>query len=245
MKSTSPHAQEPPPVTRRHALFLDFDGTLTDIQDDPDTVRLPEAGPQVLSRLHEELGGAVAVISGRGVGDLAGRVPGSVWRVGGHGMDVCPPGAPPPRNTAAAPQALVEAFQGAAASSPGARLEIKGAVLAMHYRASPEIGPQLFDRLCALIDPFPDYRLQHGKMVIEAKPAAADKGKAVAALLRRPPFVGRTPVVVGDDVTDEDAMAAAVEAGGWAVKVGDGPSRAQHRLASPGAVWRWLEGALA
>ena len=48
------------------------------------------------------------------------------------------------------------------------------------------------------------------------------------------------PVFVGDDRTDEYGFAAVARAGGWAVKVGRGPTRARYRLPDVAAVRRWL-----
>ena len=84
-----------PRLTDRHALFLDFDGTLAPIQDDADTVRLPDGLADSLARLQDYLGGAIIIISGRDIRDLSSRVPGSLWRAGGHGLEICAPGEAP------------------------------------------------------------------------------------------------------------------------------------------------------
>ncbi|MEL7029644.1 MAG: trehalose-phosphatase, partial [Pseudomonadota bacterium] len=76
--------------------------------------------------------------------------------------------------------------------------------------------------------------------VVEAKPKSANKGEAVRRLMAQPPFEGRTPVMVGDDATDEDGFAVVAEFGGVSVKVGAGASIAAHRLASVDDVARWL-----
>ena len=77
-------------------------------------------------------------------------------------------------------------------------------------------------------------------MVIELKPDDANKGKALRAMCAKPLFEGRVPVMVGDDTTDEDAMQAAAELGGYGIKVGDGASCAAYRLDTPDSVWRWI-----
>ncbi|PQA85811.1 trehalose-phosphatase [Hyphococcus luteus] len=238
-----PPLPEPPLPGPGDALFLDFDGTLTALRDDPDAVWLPDGGAAVLTALSGKLGGALAVISGRGIVDLAKRAPAGLWRIGGHGLDICAPGEDPAGAAHAAPALLVNALKRLAADTSGARLEEKGGVLALHYRAAPEAGEALAAAMTEILRDIDGYRLQSGKMVLEAKPFGAHKGRALAAMMENPPFAGRTPVMVGDDATDEDAIAFAIDAGGEGVKVGPGESRARFRLSGPADVWRWLEAA--
>ena len=63
------------------------------------------------------------------------------------------------------------------------------------------------------------FALLAAKMAWEVRPAGTDKGVAVRGLMRLPPFAGRLPVFVGDDVTDEDGIAAARELGGVGLMV--------------------------
>ncbi|MFN7001206.1 MAG: trehalose-phosphatase [Elioraea tepidiphila] len=70
-------------------------------------------------------------------------------------------------------------------------------------------------------------------MAWEVKPRAADKGTAVAALMARAPFRGRMPVFIGDDVTDEAAIAAAERHGGVGLRV-------EESFGDPAGVRAWL-----
>jgi trehalose 6-phosphate phosphatase len=79
-------------------------------------------------------------------------------------------------------------------------------------------------------------------MVVELRPAGADKGDAVRALMKLDPFTGSRPVFLGDDLTDEHAFEAVAAMGGAGVLVG--PQRAtaaRYRLPSVAAVGDWLE----
>ena len=82
--------------------------------------------------------------------------------------------------------------------------------------------------------------LQPGKCVFELG-TRASKGEVIRAFMEEVPFAGRTPVFVGDDLTDEAGFAAVNALGGRSIKVGEGPSEARERLPSVHAVGGWLE----
>jgi trehalose 6-phosphate phosphatase len=222
------------------ALFFDLDGTLADIGPDPDAIALPAETAAALGRIAARLGGAVALVSGRGLADLAARSPDSVWRAGHHGMltaapgEALPPAPPPPH------PAVLAVLEPHAAARPGVRLELKGPVVAVHFRAAPEAGPACIEAAREAAAAAPDHVHQAGKMVVEVKPAAANKGAALRALAERAPFAGRRPVMFGDDTTDEDAIRVALALGGIGVKVGEGATAATLRAPDPAAVRAWL-----
>ena len=86
----------------------------------------------------------------------------------------------------------------------------------------------------------PHFAVQGGKLIWEIKPDGRDKGTAILEYMAEPPFAGRVPVFVGDDLTDEYGFVAATHLGGWAVKVGRGQTRARFRLPNVAAVRQWL-----
>jgi trehalose 6-phosphate phosphatase len=221
------------------ALLLDFDGTLAEIGPDPDAIRLTEQTRRDLVDLAICLGGALAILSGRDLRDLARRTPAEVWRLGAHGLDVLPPGAEPLPSDSRPPDALLAVLDDVA-GRPGVRLEIKGPIVAVHYRAAPEAESACLTAAEMAAQRVPGHVMQAGKMVVEIKPASANKGTALRRLATIVPFVGRRPVMLGDDATDEDAMRAAIALGGTAVKVGQGASVAALRAPDPQAVRDWL-----
>jgi trehalose 6-phosphate phosphatase len=83
-------------------------------------------------------------------------------------------------------------------------------------------------------------KLIDGKMVVEIVPVEADKGRAVLSFLDEPPFIGRRPVYIGDDVSDEAAFKAALQLGGVAIKIGRGRTAAQYRATDNADILRWL-----
>lgn len=225
----------PPPD--RAALLLDMDGTLLDIAPTPDLVRVPAGLAQALSRVREALGGALAIITGRPIEQVDGLFPAVPYAVAGEhggairpapGAEIIRPGLPvPPAHWAIEAAKLVEAH-------PGALLEQKQRGFVLHFRAVPQAGPALLAAAEALVGPHVDqFQIMPAAMAWEIRPRGADKGTAVQALCAEAPFAGRSPVFIGDDVTDEDAIAAARTLGGAGMRV-------DEAFGSPEGVRRWL-----
>lgn len=227
------------------ALFLDFDGTLVDIAPRPEAVVVPEGLIETLRRLHDGLGGAVAVISGRPIGQIDSFLhPLRLPAAGVHGAE---------RRRADGSLALlqtpglerVEAVaQNLAREHAGLQVEHKRGSLALHYRQAPALEALCVAAMQAAVDASEGLALLRGKMVAEAKPSGTSKGHAIEAFLQEPPFAGRTPVFIGDDVTDEVGFATVQRLGGLGVKVGEGASVASHRMANPVEMREELQRAL-
>ena len=78
-------------------------------------------------------------------------------------------------------------------------------------------------------------------MVLEVKPKGSTKGTVVEQFLTEPPFVGRIPVFIGDDVTDEDGFLVVNRLGGISIQIGTRlPTDATSRIASVTDLHRWL-----
>jgi trehalose 6-phosphate phosphatase len=243
-------ASSAPPLLdpRRHALFLDLDGTLVDIEERPGDVVAGGALRVLLRRVCEAAGGAVALITGRTITDADRILGGVISAIAGvHGLEHRINGKLNRDHAAAAElnAALEDVRELVEAGVLQAQIEEKGASVALHYRHAPEIEQDV--RACAAqIAARHRLRTLPGKMVIEIVAGAHTKGGAVEAFMREAPFKGRIPVAVGDDVTDEDAFAAVARAGGFAIRVGESrSSSAAYRLATPAAVHAWLEASLA
>jgi len=225
-------------------LFLDFDGTLVELCEDPRDVR-PEARlVELLGALRVAVDGALAIVSGRLIDDLDRMLhPLRLPAAGLHGLERrdaqgrrrLAPAAP-----AGALHALRPALRQLVTAHPGLYLEDKSASLAVHYRRAPELEERVQRVLEALAARLaPEFELMHGDKVLEIKPASLDKAAAVEGFMREAPFSGRLPVYVGDDFTDCDGFGAVRRHDGMTVAVGDRIT-AQWRLPDPAAVRAWL-----
>ena len=216
------------------ALFLDFDGTVVDIAPRPDAVHVPEPLIGHLRWLHEYLGGAVALISGRPIEQIdAFLKPLALPAAGVHGAErrgadgkVVLLSTHPLEVVEAAALALVR-------QDSRLRVETKRGSVALHYRQAPERESECIAAMQRAVEDSPGLTLLRGKMVVEAKPGGASKGAAIEAFMAEPPFAGRTPVFVGDDITDEVGFATVQRMKGLGVKVGDGATVAWQRIGSP------------
>jgi len=233
----------PPAIADDWALFLDVDGTLLDFSDTPAGVRVPPGLVEALGRLQRRLQGALALVSGRSLAQLDDLfAPLHLPAAGLHGLERRHAGD---RVDAPAPAVPLEQLRDNAraltARYPGAVVEDKGATLALHWRGNPEAAAPFRGLAGAALPWLHEYRLQHGNQVVELRPSGGDKGTAIAAMLDEPPFAGRTPVFVGDDLTDEHGFEVVLGHGGLAVLVGGRrPSIARHGLGDPAAVFEWL-----
>ena len=216
------------------ALFLDFDGTLVDIADQPHDVQVPHGLVQTLGSLNDSLGGAVAVISGRPISQIDDFLrPLKLAAAGVHGAERRSASGELTLLHAPALDVVEHAARKLAASNAGLLVESKRGSLALHYRQAPELEALCLSTMQDAVRESSGLTLLQGKMVVEAKPSGATKGGAIEQFLGEPPFAGRTPLFVGDDITDEAGFASVQRLGGMGVKVGDGPTVARQRIATP------------
>jgi len=228
------------------ALFLDFDGTLVDIAPEPGAVVVHCSLVPTLTSLQQYLGGAVAVVSGRPIREIDQYLaPLQLPVAGVHGAERRGADGDVDRSPASPLEVVLEAATGLALRHPELLVEDKGTSLALHYRRAPHLEQACLDVMEQAVAQSPGLALLRGKMVVEAKPVGASKGTAIEAFLREAPFIGRTPVFVGDDVTDEVGFSTVQRLGGLGVKVGEGPTVAWQRLQHPGALRLEFERAVA
>ena len=244
---TTPVSALPLPAQgERWSLFLDFDGTLAELAETPDGVRVDPELPTTLRALHRSFGGALAVVSGRSIAQLdAFLAPARLPAAGMHGLErrgeygVCGPGEDFVRALAPLRAALAAMVE----DDPRLVVEDKGPSLVLHYRRAPEREEECRQAITKLLEGGPEpsqFRVVLGKRMVEAVPAGSNKGTAIRDFTRETPFAGRRPVFAGDDLTDEDGFAMVAELSGLGIKVGEGPTCAPYRAASVGELVEWL-----
>lgn len=226
-----------PPVADQPLFFIDYDGTLAPIVDDPMAAYPHPGAPPLLRALNERF--PLWIITGRNLQDLDVLLDLSLPAIGLHGAQKGQIGGTIQR---LAPDDAVDALQRLRQTVPtgeGVQIEEKDTAFAIHYRAA-EDEEEARSRIETWARTVPDFlEAIWGKKVMELRPKGMSKGTAVRALAEEHPE--HTPVYLGDDVTDEDAFEALQDLrDAITIKVGAGETTADYRLADPDAVVDYL-----
>ncbi len=255
-----PTEQPPPPVDearqrlraahaakQRIGLFLDYDGTLREIVNDPAAARPTDELREVLALLARQPHVTVTLISGRTQEDLetfVGDTPFGL--IAEHGAALRRPGSRQweqlDENTDYGwKREIHKLLDLYAASTPGSFVEEKRTGLVWHYRkADPEFGrwkaSELTEELTSLLANEP-VQIRHGRKIVEVASAHVTKGRAVSYLLSEQTF--DLVLTAGDDVTDESMFALEVP-GLITIKIGEADTRARYRIATPADLRRLL-----
>lgn len=236
----------------RLIVLSDFDGTLAEFDIDPTLPRIRSDALAALVAVSSLSHVTLGLVSGRRVADLARRVPlgSEVYMAGLHGLEIAI-GERQWRHDAVAAalpaaSALGVALAPVVDAEPGARLESKGAAVAVHVRGvRPEARALVLEAADRAAAPWVEagtLRRLAGAHVQEYLPAAAwNKGDAVRWIaddVARRTDAPAWVVYFGDDHTDEDAFRAVDD--GFSVVVGRRPSVARFRLDTTADVARAL-----
>jgi trehalose 6-phosphate phosphatase len=227
------------------ALLFDIDGTLIDLAPTPDGIFIPPDLPPRLEELWRRTSGALALVSGRMISDIDQIMkPVRLPAVGGHGVEMRPLSDGEVRAVAVKPldAHLKKRFTAIAHFSPGILIEDKGYSLAIHYRLAPQAERYIFDAVAAIRADLPEAPIEilNGKFVVEIKHEGFSKATAVRELMTQPPFLGRRPIFLGDDVTDETVFAIMADINGIAYSVGRKAQGVAGHFDSPHDVRMWL-----
>jgi trehalose 6-phosphate phosphatase len=236
--------KHPPPILDpvRHALFLDFDGSLVDFAMRPDEIVVRPETIHVLERLFRRFGGALAIVTGRHIADVEEHLaPLKIPASGVHGVEFR--SKPDEIRIAPISEELEEVRRRLADAVPRhdpVYVEDKGEAFVLHFRQHPDQEARAGRIAEEVVEGLDTLQAVKGHAIFEIRQRDITKANAVRRFMRRPPFHGRTPVFVGDDVTDEDGMREAAAEGGFGVKIGPGRTFAAYRLPDTSAVHNWL-----
>jgi trehalose 6-phosphate phosphatase len=231
-------------IAEHCAIFLDFDGTLTDLQRRPDQVVVDGGLLYLLDDLYVATAGATAVISGRSIENLdAMLTPLRLPVAGIHGaqrrgadgiIQKCTIPSTVCWQTRMSLRMRLRRYK-------GLFIEDKGCAFAVHYRGAVSLS---LPRLRAELDSLAaasggTFEVLEGAEVLELRPRACNKGAALERFMTEAPFAGRLPIYIGDDQTDLAGFEAVGRVKGIAIAVGS-RVRAPWWLPDPAAVRSWL-----
>jgi trehalose 6-phosphate phosphatase len=235
-------------ITEHCAIFLDFDGTLTNLARRPDQVVVDGGLLYLLDELYVATAGATAVVSGRSIEDLDAMLRPLCLPVAGiHGAQrrqadgtvrKCTIPATVVWQTRMSLRMRLRRFA-------GLFIEDKGCAFAVHYRGALALSlPRLRAELDALAAGSRGmFEVLEGAEILELRPRACNKGAALASFMSEAPFAGRFPIYIGDDQTDMAGFEAVARAGGMGIAVGSRVT-APWWLPDPAAVRSWLRSCL-
>ncbi|KAJ4744782.1 Trehalose 6-phosphate phosphatase [Rhynchospora pubera] len=242
-------------------MFLDYDGTLSPIVDDPDSAFMSDTMRKAVRSVARYF--PTAIVSGRCRDKVYNFVRlAELYYAGSHGMDIKGP-AKGHKYTKAKAKAVL--FQPASEFLPmidqvykilmektkeivGAKVENNRFCVSVHYRCVDEQSwGALAEIVGSVMKGYPKLRLSQGRKVFEIRPTIKwDKGKALEFLLESLGFADCNnvlPVYIGDDRTDEDAFKVLRERGqGIGILVSKCPkeTNASYSLQEPAEVMDFL-----
>lgn len=236
---------------RMPAVFLDYDGTLTPIVDDPAHAQISSEMRDLLSDLSSCC--YVIIVSGRDRQNVKDKVGlDKLYYAGSHGYDITGPGGLQLEQEEA--QKLLPVFDNVEhvlkerlGFIEDIEVERKKYAIAVHYRQVEEKYIQKIEaEITEVLEKYPSLKKGLGKKIIEIKPDLDwHKGKALLWIMEKLNLGKEThiPVYAGDDITDEDAFDV-IHDKGIGVLVGNHGSgtRANYRLKDVSEVQQWLQG---
>ncbi|WP_206604680.1 trehalose-phosphatase [Kineobactrum sediminis] len=232
------------------AIFLDYDGSLTPIVDNPDNANLSDTMRKTLEDLAEVC--ELSIISGRDLADVRKRVAlENIWYAGSHGFDMAGPRGERTqyqegRSYLPVLDRAEDELNNLLADVPGVRVERKHFSIATHYRqVAPDHVQGVKDTVAGVHADHPELRMTTGKKIVELQPDIDwDKGQALRWLMQALSLDSERfiPLYIGDDVTDEDAFRE-IETEGIGILVAEQPqpTHANYHLANPDEVEIFLK----
>lgn len=248
MKALRDQVEQAVIAGKRIALFLDYDGTLREIEREPAAAK-PNAPLEGLLRLLSQQPNVdVTILSGRSQEDLEAFLGAYPFRlIAEHGATWRPPGQQEWERldhnlNYAWKEKLLPILHIYEQATPGSAIEEKHSSIVWHYRkADEEFGAwkanQLAQELSALAANHP-IKVRRSKKIVEVTAGENNKGSAVARVLEQNNY--DVIIGAGDDLPDESMFELNIP-GMLTIKVGTGPTQARFRVTDPAAFRELLD----
>lgn len=243
-------------------MFLDYDGTLSPIVNDPDRAFMSDAMRETVRKLARYF--PTAIVTGRCRDKVYNfvRLP-ELYYAGSHGMDIKGPSKGSQYKKTTHESVLCQpaceflpmidevynVLLEKTRSTPGAMVENNKFCLSVHFRCVEEKKwSELAQKVRSVLKDYPELKLAQGRKVLEIRPTIKwDKGKALEFLVESLGYTNFDdvfPVYIGDDRTDEDAFKVLRERGqGLGILVSKIPkeTNASYSLQEPSEVMTFLQ----
>ena len=220
----------------RRVLFMDYDGVLAELINQPDEAKPTKELLEILKRLADNKRNDIYIISGRSRSDLSNWLSKTgVGMIAEHGAFIREPGDKTWQITSGASTSwktqLLPILESYAADTPYAFAEEKTTALVWHYRESPSYLAQknlvlLKKDIKPLLQQF-GLKANTGQKILEIKHKDTNKGAAVKNYLSKNNY--DFIMTAGDDYTDEN-MFKAVPDWAYSLRVGSGVTVARFRV---------------
>jgi len=224
---------------KKDALYLDIDGTLLDLAVRADDVVVPPSLPGHLYHLKQKTGGAVAFVSGREL-QVIDRLfaPLILPAAGVYGAEIRLSPQTQQEHIDPIPNHLIQAIEQSVGSMQGVVFENKRYAIVVDFKCAPERADIIGKMLAGILgNARQDLVLLKATRAYEIKYKGYTKDRAIQRFQSVPPFFGRRPIFLGDDVVDEQAIDYCRKNGGIGIKIGE----EGEALATPQDVRKWIE----
>ncbi|KAK7311455.1 hypothetical protein RJT34_09609 [Clitoria ternatea] len=253
---------------KRIIVFLDYDGTLSPIVNDPDRAFMSDEMRAAVYEVATYF--PTAIISGRSRDKVKDFVRlNNLYYAGSHGMDIMAPSMTvrssegkhcdiarstngtevpfqPAKKFLPAIREILRRLENEVKEIKGAMIEDNGFCVSVHFRQVQEKDYDVLeDKVKSVLKKHPQFCLTEGKKVMEIRPSIKwNKGNAVEYFLDTLGLSSCSdilPVYIGDDRTDEDAFKV-IRGQGYPIIVSSIPreTNAIYSLRDPSEVLMFL-----
>lgn len=225
-----------------HCIFLDVDGTLSELSIDPERSFISEEALFIVQKF-KDLDIPIFAVTGRSASTAYQLFdPVELPIASTHGLEISSDSKHTIQAYSPHPEFknLKHDLENSSSAYPELLIEHKSHSIALHYRSHPNLREISKTIMLNLLQKFHFMKLSEGKFVWELVPIEADKGIAIQKLIKHYQLDHYRPLFIGDDITDESGFISVNRRNGISIKVGEGETHAKYCLANVNAVIQFL-----